>query len=139
MKTVTAGKQVHVGIEASKTNQTSLSICIDEQGTQLWSLQSLTHKRLPISAMFSNKFHSITPYRPSIAHTVHMQFLHTVKTDHICHAQYSNYIAATYNITHSPCTSKCTTHPTTTTHPTAFHNPSLHTTNKHKAYLCQRL
>jgi len=26
--------------------------------------------------------------------------------------------------------------PLTTTHPTAFHNPSLHTTNKHKAYLC---
>ena len=36
---------------------------------------------------------------------------YTVKTDHICHAQYSNYIAATHNITHSPCTSKCTTHP----------------------------
>ena len=39
------------------------------------------------------------------------QFLHTVKTDHICHAQYSNYIVAIHNITHSPCTSKCTTHP----------------------------
>ena len=44
------------------------------------------------------------------------QFLHAVKTDHICHAQYSNYIAATHNITHSPCTSKCTTHPPLPTH-----------------------
>ena len=25
----------------------------------------------------------------------------------------------------------------TTTNPTAFHNPSLHTTNKHEAYLCK--
>ena len=25
----------------------------------------------------------------------------------------------------------------TTTDPTAFHNPSLHTTNKHEAYLCK--
>jgi len=24
-----------------------------------------------------------------------------------------------------------------TTHPTAFHNPTVHTTNKHKAYLCR--
>ena len=28
------------------------------------------------------------------------QFLYTVKTDFTCHAQYSNYIAATHNITH---------------------------------------
>ena len=40
------------------------------------------------------------------------------------------------NIAHSPCTSKCTTRYTpTTTDPTAFSNPPLHTTNKHKAYL----
>ena len=108
---------------------------------------------LPCSAAI--KFHSITnyniPHKPSIACSCTAQFLHTVKTDHIStNAQYSNCIAATHNITHSPCTSKCTTHlplhtyhytPTTThpplPHPTAFHNPSLHTTNKHKAYLCK--
>ena len=50
------------------------------------------------------------------------------------HAHYSNYIAATHNITHSPCTSTCTP---ITTGPTAFHNPPLHTTNKTKAYLCK--
>ena len=52
------------------------------------------------------------------------QFLHAVKTDHIYHAQYSNYIAATHNITHSPCTSKRTTH-------------LPHYKKKHKAYLCK--
>ena len=30
---------------------------------------------------------------------------------YICHAQCSNYTAATHNITHSPCTSTYTTHP----------------------------
>ena len=57
------------------------------------------------------------------------QFLHTVKTDHIFHAQYSNCIAATHNITHSPCTSKCTTHPPL---PTPLQK------NKNKSYLCKR-
>ena len=38
--------------------------------------------------------------------------------------QYSNYIAATYSISHSPCTS---------THPTTFHNLPMHTDNKHKS------
>ena len=33
------------------------------------------------------------------------------KTNYICHAQYSSYIVATHTITHSPCTSTCTTHP----------------------------
>ena len=33
------------------------------------------------------------------------------RPDRLCHAQCSNYIAATHNITHSLCTLKCTTHP----------------------------
>ena len=28
-----------------------------------------------------------------------------------CHSQHSNYITATHNITHPPCTSTCTPHP----------------------------
>ena len=44
------------------------------------------------------------------------------KTDHICHAQYSNYIAATHNITHSPCTSTCTPYPAL---PTPLHSTTL--------------
>ena len=94
---------------------------------------------LPCSAAIKSQ--SITssniPHRPMQHCSCTAQFLHTVRTDHICHAQYSNYIVATHNITHSPCTSKCTTHPPLPTTCTAFHNPSLHTTNKHKAYLCK--
>ena len=67
------------------------------------------------------KFHSI-PYRPSTARALH-SFCIRAKTDHICHAQYATtlYIAATHKITHSPCTSTCTTHPALPT--TVFHNP----------------
>ena len=63
--------------------------------------------------------------------------MHTGQTDPICYAQWSNYIAATHNITHSPCTLTCMHFTPTTTHHTAFHNPPLYTTNKHKAYLCK--
>ena len=91
------------------------SICIDEQGTQLCSLHSLIHINAdpnpPCSAAI--KFHSIHLKLQHTTHTQHCsntaQFLYALKTDHICHAQYSNYIAATHNITHSP--SKRTTHP----------------------------
>ena len=41
------------------------------------------------------------------AHAFH-SFCIQSKTDHICHAQYSNYNAATHNTT--PCTLKCTIH-----------------------------
>ena len=54
---------------------------------------------LPCSAAI--KFHNIT----LLQHTIQTQpTVSAFKTDHICHAQYSNYIAATHNITHSPCT-----------------------------------
>ena len=77
--------------------------------------QSDTHKRWPISAMFSSNkisqhnLNSNIPHRPSIAQALHSFCMQSRQT--ICHAQYSNYIAATHNITHSPCTSKCTTYP----------------------------
>ena len=55
---------------------------------------------MPCSAAI--KFHVI----PKLQHTTQTQhcsctpqFLHTDKMDHICHAQYHNYIAATHNIT----------------------------------------
>ena len=66
-----------------------------------------------MSAMVSSNKTSQHNLNSDIYHTdppLLMHFLHTVKTDHFCHAQYSNYIAATH-ITHSPCSSKCTTHP----------------------------
>ena len=107
----------------------NLFMCIE--WTQLCSLHSLTLKRRPISPMFSGNKISTTDHKTQHCSCT-PQFLHTVKTDHICHAQYTNYIAATRNITYSPCTSKCTTHS-----PLPSHNPSLHTTNNHKAYLCK--
>ena len=86
--------------------------------------------------MAAIKSQSITnsniPHRPSIAHALHSFCIH-----HICHAWYSNYIVANHNITHSPCTSKCTTHPPI---PTPLPSTTLLctcTTNKHKAYLCK--
>ena len=41
-----------------------------------------------------------------------IQFLHTTVSIYQPCSVYSNYIASTHNITHSPCTSTCTTHPT---------------------------
>ena len=97
------------------------------------------------------KFHNITwtDHTPYTIHTIQTQHallmdsmhsfcMHTSKTDHICHAQYSNlstlYIAATHNITQSSCTSTCT--PSTTHH--TLPQPSAHNYSKpHKAYLCK--
>ena len=80
-----------------------------------------------------NSLHALNLFHMQLQHTTQAQhcsstaqFLHTVKTDHICHAQYSNYIAATHNITHSPCTLKRTTH-----------SPLPTPLQKHKAYLCK--
>ena len=73
------------------------------------------------------KFHNMTnsniSYRSSTDHG--LKFLHTGKTENICHAQDSNYITATHNTTHSHCTSTYQ-HTPSTTHPPAFHNPSAY-------------
>ena len=73
-----------------------------EQGAQLCSLHSLTHKRRSISVMFSSN--KISQHN-KLKHTIQNQhcsctpqFLHTLKMHHVCHAQYSNYIATTHNI-----------------------------------------
>ena len=92
----------------------------------MWhSVLSLPHKSQSISTMFSsNKFHNIT-YTLYI-HTQHcsctLQLLHKRQT--ISAILNSNYIAATHNTTHSPCTSTCTTHPALPS-PLAFHNPPI--------------
>ena len=71
------------------------------------------------------------PYIPYIHSTAHgLQFLHTGKTDHICHAQYSKYIVYCSHPQHNP-------HPMhINMHHTAFHNP-LHTTNKQNGTSCR--
>ena len=81
-------------------------------------------------------------FRPSTAHALHS---FSIQARQIISAMLSIattlYIAATHNITHSPCTQHVlhTQHyPLSTTHHNAFCNPPpLHTTNKHKVYLCR--
>ena len=116
------------------------SYTLNEQGTQHCSLQSSIDPYLPCSAAI--KFHNIiyTPtYHTDHNYTIHThtyqhcswspQFLHTGKTDHICHAQYSKYIVYCSHPQHKP-------HPMhINIHHTAFHNP-LHTTNKHTKHIC---
>ena len=88
---------------------------------------------LPCSAAI--KFHSITlQYAIQTQHcSCTPQYLHTLKTDRIWHAQphwshpQHKSLPMHINIHYTP----------TTTHPTASNNPSLHTTNKHKLYLCK--
>ena len=102
-------------------------ICIEwTRYSALLTPQSYTHKCWPISAMFSSN--KISQHTLKLQHTTQTQhcsstaqFLHALKADHICHAQYSNYIAATHNITHSP--SKRTTHPPL---PTPLHKNTNH-------------
>ena len=92
----------------------------------MWhSVLSLPHKRRSISAMFSsNKFHNITYTLYIQTHhcSCTLQLLHTRQT--ISAILNSNYIAATHNTTHSPCTSTCTTYPALPS-PLAFHNPPI--------------
>ena len=86
----------------------------------MWhSILSLPHKRQSISTMFSsNKLHNITftLYIQTHHCSCTLQLLHTRQT--ISAILNSNYIAATHNTTHSPCTS---------TSPLAFHNPPIYT------------
>ena len=80
---------------------------LNEHCTQHCSLHSFLHKRQSISAMFSsNKISQHNLITPTY-HTDPCSSCTPVsafKTDHTCHAHYSNCIAATHNITHSPCT-----------------------------------
>ena len=68
---------------------------------------------LPCSAAM--QFHNITYSNVTTIQIQHCscipQFLYTGKTDPICHAQCSNYIAASHNTTHSSCTSTFTAQP----------------------------
>ena len=53
-----------------------------------------------------HNLHSNMPYKPSTAYA-----LHSFCIQDKSYLQAYNYIAATHNMTHSPCTSTCTTHP----------------------------
>ena len=83
----------------------------NEHDTQHWTLHSLPHKRQSISTTFSTN--KISQRNLNSQHTIQTQhcshFVHTSQT--IPAVLSKNYIASTHNITHSPCTSTCTTHP----------------------------
>jgi len=88
------------------------SYALNEQGTQHCSLHSLPS--IHITMFSSNKIsqHNLNfnkSYRPYTIHTIQTQhwswiphFLHTGKTDHICHAQYSKYIVHCSHPQHNP-------------------------------------
>ena len=147
MKTIACSS---IGMEPSKTSQTRwechhntftpslhlvqfCQLCttkthsLNEHGTQHCSLHSLPHKRQSISATSSsNKISQCNLNSQHTMQTHHCsQFLHRRQTIPAMHS--SNYIASTHNITHSPCALHTQQYP-----PTAFHNPPMHTTNKHK-------
>ena len=112
---------------------TSYSICIEwTRYSALLTPQSYTHKRWPISAMFSSNkisqhnLDSNIPHRPSIAQALHSFCMQSRQT--ICHVQYSNYNAAIHNITHSPCNQNAL----------HTHHYPLHYNNKNESYLCKR-
>ena len=106
---------------------------LNEHGTQHCSLHSLPHKRQSISdsATFSSKKvsqrnlqHRHLPYIPSTAHSFCIQD--------------SLYLPCSIATTlHPPTTCILSTHinmhyTPSNTLTTAFHNPAMHTTNKHK-------
>ena len=78
---------------------------LNENNTQHCSLHSFPYNRQSISAMFSSNKISQHNSQHTIQIQYCSQFLHTRQTIP------ANYIAATYNVTHSPYTSTCTTHP----------------------------
>ena len=71
------------------------------------------------------------PYRSSTAHALHsfcIQARQTLSAMFLhCSHPHHNSLLMHINIHYTP----------STTHPIAFHNPPLHTPNKHKAYSCK--
>ena len=102
---------------------------LNEHSTQHCSLYSLLYKRESTSAAFiSNK---ILQYNLNSQHTIRFITAHNFSIQDRLYLPCS--VATTVQpptTQHTPCTSMCTTHSNTL--PTTFHNPPMHTTNKHK-------
>ena len=99
----------------------------------------LSAYKTTLSAMFSSN--------KRLQHNSHSNMPHRLSTVHaLLHVRWTisamlsrNEVAATHNITHSPCTATPTTHLELHT-PHAFHvqdNHPVHTSNKHKAQLAK--
>ena len=131
------------------THTTKLTTCTlpycylhppNKHGTQHSSLHSLPHKNnpylpCPAAIQFHNNLYSNIAIQTSIGHALHSFCIQnrpclpcTVATTFSSHPQYNH---------NSLCMDIKMYYTTSTTGPIAFHIPSLHTTNKHKAYLCK--
>ena len=104
-----------------------------QQGTQHCSFNSLPHARQPyVPCMFSSNkssqhnWHSNMPYRLSTARALH-SFCIQDRPYLPCRVSSNPQHDFSMHINLA-----CTTLPCSTTHPTAFHNPPMHTNNKHK-------
>ena len=93
---------------------------LNKHSTQHRSLHSFPHKRQSISAMFSsNKISQHNLKLPTYDTDPVLLTVSAHKTElYLPCMPSSNYIAATHNVTHSPCTSTCTTH----SPPSSAHN-----------------
>ena len=91
-----------------------------------------------------HNLNSNIPYRPYTVHTIQTQhcswtpkFLHTAKTDHICHVHYSKYTVHCNRPQHNPLPMHIKMH---SQHypPHCLPQPSSQNQEKRKAYLCKR-
>ena len=114
---------------------------LNEQGTQLCSLHSLHIKDnpyLPCSAPIKISQHDLLTL---IYHTDPALLMHYTVSAYKQDRPYLQCLVQQLHFSHlqnNPLPMHINMHYTpTTTHPTAFHNPFLYTTNKHKASLCK--
>ena len=123
------------------------SYALSEQGARhclLHSLISILSTIFSSNKISQHNLNSNIPYRPYTYHTYHTdpallmdstpQFLHTGKTDHICDAQYSNYIVHCSHSQHNTLINMHSQHYP----PHYLPQPSTHNQNTHKAYLCKQ-
>ena len=94
------------------------------------------HNYAPTSHSAATKVHNITDTPP--CHTESALLMHSTASayqiDHIC---YNTHARSCSHPQHNSLHMHINMH--STTHPTAFHNPPLHTTSKHKAYVVGKM
>ena len=84
-----------------------------QQGSQHCSLQSLPHTKQPMCDMFSSTRSSQhnSHFNMPTDSALLMHFAASAYRTDLSAMLSSNCVAATHNVTHSPCTSTCTPHP----------------------------
>ena len=109
-----------------RTPQNPLHYPIHTHSTQHCSLHSFPHKRQSMSSsnkISEHKLHSNMLYRPSTAHALYSFYVCTRQTTSAMlssnYIPQQNSVSIHMNMHYTP----------RTTHPPAFHNPPMHTTN----------